>query len=82
MPPITISPLVGRSMPVSILIKVDFPLPGLPMTATNSPRWTRTSILLRAFTGPVGVEYAFRRSRTEIKALLAPEQPSPACRRA
>jgi hypothetical protein len=32
------SPLVGRSIPVTVLINVDLPLPDLPITATNSLR--------------------------------------------
>jgi hypothetical protein len=37
-PPSQISPLVGQSIPASMLSKVDLPLPDLPMTAMNSPQ--------------------------------------------
>src|SRR5215207_3083785 len=36
--PTITSPDVGRSMPVTMLIRVDLPLPDLPMIATNWPR--------------------------------------------
>ena len=65
-PPMITSPAVGRSMPVSKLIRVDLPLPLLPMTATNSPRCTCKSMPFSAVNSPAGVRYTFvsRRAST------------------
>src|SRR5262245_21019097 len=60
-PSMTISPEVGRSMPVIILINVDLPLPDFPITATNSPRCTSTFIPLTAVKSPAGVRYVLTR---------------------
>ena len=48
-------PVLGRSMPVIMLTRVDLPLPDLPMTATNSPGLTRRSTPLSAVNGPAAV---------------------------
>ena len=54
--PMNTWPVVGRSMPVIMLISVDLPLPDLPITATNSPRSTCRLISLSALNGPAAVE--------------------------
>ena len=53
-PSTKISPVVGRSMPVIMLMSVDLPLPDLPTTATNSPEPMRRS------TSSQGNEFAQR----------------------
>jgi hypothetical protein len=47
------SPSLGRSMPVSMLIRVDLPLPDLPMMPTNSPASNSASIPFKIVTSPV-----------------------------
>jgi hypothetical protein len=41
------SPVVGRSMPVIMLSRVDLPLPDLPMMLTNSPPDAQVDLLER-----------------------------------
>ena len=50
--PIHISPDVGLSIPLNILRMVDFPLPDLPIMATNSPGFTCKLTSRRAWNVP------------------------------
>src|ERR1700687_4996849 len=58
-------------MPASRLIKVDLPLPDLPMIATNSPRCTSTSMPLMTVKSPAGVLKALTRFLTSINGWLS-----------
>src|SRR5215211_3877460 len=51
-PPMTMRPCVGWSIPVIILSRVDFPLPDFPTSETNSPRSIVRSMPLRTVTSP------------------------------
>ena len=53
------SPEVGRSMPVTMLMRVLFPLPDGPTIATNSPPWICRSTPRSAVNGPAFVLKTF-----------------------
>src|SRR3974377_835999 len=57
-------------MPVIMLSSVDLPLPDLPITATNSPRFTRRLTFFKAVNGPASVLNVLTTSRTSIKYSL------------
>lgn len=67
--PINISPELTWSMPVMTFIKVDFPLPDLPMMATNSPSRISRLMFLRAMNAPDAVSYVLHMSFNTINGL-------------
>ena len=51
-------------MPVIILSRVDFPLPDLPIMATNSPEWIERSMPLSTENSPASfLKFLTRRCR-------------------
>ena len=64
------SPDVGRSIPEIMFMRVDLPLPDLPIIATNSPRSTLSMMLSRAVNGPAAVSNTLVTLRSSINVSL------------
>ena len=67
--PTRTEPAVGWSMPVIMLIKVDLPLPDLPMMLVNSPCSKVRLMPFRAWKSPAVVLKVLTTSRSSIRGI-------------
>src|SRR6185312_6907219 len=75
-PSMTTAPSSGCTKPAIMLIKVDFPQPEGPTTATNSPLCTEKLTSWTTASGPLSDAKLFFRPRISILVCITPPYPA------